>query len=137
MVRKIVMVFGMMAGLSVLAYPAGATSMQYRFINPSFGGDPGNGPFLLNEASAQNNKHPDPTPAKSALDQFNQTLNNQILYRLSAKLVDAAFGESGLQPGRYQMGSFVVDVATGADGLTINILDTSSGAATTVQVPFY
>lgn len=114
-----------------------ATELIWEPINPSFiGGSPLNGSFLLNEAQAQNNTKDDVTK-KSALQDFNDTLNRQILYRLSSKLVDAAFGEQGVNPGHYQMGNYIIDVTSDASGLSVHIVDTSTGNDTTVQIPYY
>lgn len=114
-----------------------ASELVWAPVNPSFvGGNPLNGAFLLNAAQAQNDKK-EPKAQSTPLQEFNQTLNRQILYRLSSKLVDAAFGESGLKSGHYTMGNFVVDISTDANGLNVNILDNTTGGSTTVQVPYY
>jgi len=54
-----------------------ATELVYTPVNPNFGGNPLNGPTLLNEAQAQNDyKDPDlkrsTTTATSALERFSQ-----------------------------------------------------------------
>jgi curli production assembly/transport component CsgF len=114
-----------------------ASEIVWRPLNPSFvGGDPLNGAYLLNSAQLQNDKK-ESQPSKTPLEQFNQSLNQQILYRLSTRIVDAAFGETGLSPGHYTMGSYVVDVTGGAEGLTVTIVDTAGGGSTTVMVPYY
>src|SRR4051794_17866009 len=76
-----------------------ASEMVYYPLNPSFGGNPLNGPVLLNSAQAQN-KHKDPDLDRrsltgqsgirelSALDNFNRMLENSILNRLSASAVN-------------------------------------------------
>jgi len=114
-----------------------ASELIWTPVNPSFvGGNPLNGPFLLNSAQSQND-FKEPKTSKTPLEEFNQTLNRQILYRLSSKIVEAAFGEAGLSPGHYTMGSYVVDVTEDASGFTVTIFDTSGGGSTTVQVPYY
>ena len=47
------------------AFPAAATELIYTPVNPVFGGNPLNGPVLLNNAQAQNNKK-DPDAALRA-----------------------------------------------------------------------
>jgi curli production assembly/transport component CsgF len=114
-----------------------ASELIWAPVNPSFiGGNPLNGPFLLNSAQAQNDKK-ESQSSRTPLEEFNQTLNRQILYRLSSKIVETAFGETGLSPGHYNMGNYVVDVTEGADGLTVTIVDTVTGNTTTVQIPYY
>jgi curli production assembly/transport component CsgF len=123
--------------LLLAAAPAAASELVWKPINPSFvGGDPNMGSFLLNEAQMQNDKSL-PTPQTDSLSQFNSTLNQQLLYQLSSKIVSAAFGESGINPGHYVMGNFTVDIATGASGLSVSITDNKTGGGTTVQVPYY
>lgn len=127
----------LLGGLLLGAAPAAASEIIWKPINPSFvGGDPLNGAFLLNEAQLQNDKQL-PKPQTDALADFNDTLNRQLLYQLSSKIVSAAFGESGITPGHYVMGNFTVDISTGASGLNVSITDNRTGGGTTVQVPYY
>jgi len=117
--------------------PATASELIWKPINPSFiGGDPLNGSFLLNEAQLQNDKTL-PKTQTDALSDFNDTLNRQLLYQLSSKIVSAAFGESGLKDGHYVMGNFPVDISTNAGGISVSIVDSKTGGGTTVQVPYY
>ena len=114
-----------------------ADELVWAPVNPSFvGGNPFNGAYLLNSAQLQNDMKA-PQSSINPLQQFNQTLNQQILYRLSSKIVESAFGETGLTPGHYTMGNYVVDVTQGANGLTVSIVDTAGGGSTTVEVPYY
>jgi curli production assembly/transport component CsgF len=137
-VKKHIACMVWLALMAFMAGGAGASEIIYRPINPSFGGDPNNGPFLLNEAQAQNTFKDPPAAQKTALQQFNDQLNNEILYGLASKLTTAAFGEgSGIQAGHYQMGNFSVDISKSSGGLSVNILDTSTGNTTTVQIPYY
>jgi hypothetical protein len=46
---------------------------------------------------------------------------------LSSKIVSAAFGERGLNPGHYVMGSFPVDISTSAGGISVSIVDSKTG----------
>jgi len=127
----------LLGGMLLADNPAAASELIWKPINPSFvGGDPLNGPFLLNEAQAQNDKTL-PKAQTDALADFNETLNRQLLYQLSSKIVSAAFGESGLTPGHYVMGNFTIDVSTSASGISVSIVDTRTGGGTTVQVPYY
>ena len=127
----------LLGGLLLASNPAAASELIWKPINPSFvGGDPLNGAFLLNEAQLQNDKQL-PKATTDPLADFNDTLNRQLLYQLSSKIVSAAFGESGITPGHYVMGTYTVDITTGASGLTVTITDNKSGGGTTVQVPYY
>ena len=137
--KKLLFGFGclFLTGLLLAASPAAASELIWKPINPSFvGGDPLNGPFLLNEAQAQNDKTL-PKATTDPLSDFNDTLNRQLLYQLSSKIVSSAFGETGIKPGHYVMGNYTVDISTGANGLSVSITDNSTGGGTTVQVPYY
>lgn len=77
-----------------LAAPVTATELTHRFISPDFGGNAGNGVYLMNEAAAQNKFKDVPVviPQKSALENFKSTIQNVILGQLSqayaGKLID-------------------------------------------------
>jgi len=82
-------------------YPAQATELVHRFENPSFGGNPANGTFLLNQADNQN-KFEDPSqtrnnPAsqKSDLERFKDRLQQSILNRVSQNATSDLFDDNG------------------------------------------
>ncbi len=100
------------------------------------------GDFLLREAQMQNSFKEKvdegagfemPTP----LEDFQENLSREILYRLSQKIIDEAFGEDGVQEGHYQVGSYVIDVTPGSGGINVKIKDIQTGEQTVVQVPYY
>lgn len=85
--------------LLVIAGKANASELVYTPVNPVFGGNPMNGAVLLNAAQAQNDfKDPDSlksnTP-RSALAQFNETLQRSILNRIASGLTSRLVGGSG------------------------------------------
>ena len=109
--------------LAFLLLPAGvikATELIWTPINPSFGGSPFNGDWLLASAQAQS-KHvekaaPYTAPTRDPLEDFESRLNSQILYRLSRQIVDEAFGEEDMLPegeteAHYTIGDFTVDIS--------------------------
>ena len=119
-----------------------ATELVFEFINPSFGGSPFNGQWLLAQAEAQNKhkekKEPWRMPERDLIEDFESNLNRQILYRLSNKIIDSAFGEEGLDPGQYTVGDYTIDVMVDAiSGIKVTITDTVTGNTTTVKVPYY
>jgi curli production assembly/transport component CsgF len=71
----------------------------------------------------------------NSLDSFSQSLNRQILSELSRKLFEDQFGEGSLKPGNYLFGSLYLQITTTAQGLLINILDTSSGDQSEIVIP--
>ncbi|WP_068549789.1 curli production assembly/transport component CsgF [Thermosulfidibacter takaii] len=137
-------IFTLILGLTLsLAGLARSSNLTFYFTNPSFGGNPMYGDFLLREAEMQNSFKEKSGgdfggyEPESPLTEFQDSLSREVLYRLSQKVVDEAFGEDGVQEGHYQIGSYVIDVTPGSSGITINIKDISSGGSTTVQVPYY
>jgi curli production assembly/transport component CsgF len=126
-----------------LAWPslAAATNIVYTPVNPSFGGNPLNGPVLLNSANAQNS-HKDPSAANggyttpSALDTFNQRLQSMILDRVATSITGSIFDANGkLKTGTVDTSGFsiaIVDLGNGV--LKITTTDKTTGASTTFQV---
>ncbi|MEM9931159.1 MAG: curli production assembly/transport component CsgF [Bacteroidota bacterium] len=126
-------------GLVLTVLSAQAQDFVYRPTNPAFGGDTFNYQWLLNSATAQNSlEDPDAAPGRQErdpLEDFQQDLNRRLLSDLSRSLVGDQFGEEGLEEGVFEVGIFQIEVFEGADGVSITILDTSTGDQTTVTVP--
>ncbi len=108
-------------------------NMTFQFTNPNFGGNPNNGPFLLNEAQAQNS-YKDPSynddfgiEVPSALDNFTQAIQSQLLGGLLTNI------NTG-KPGRLVTNDFIVDIANTDGQLTMNITDRKTGKTSTIQV---
>jgi curli production assembly/transport component CsgF len=131
----------------VMFFCAGSLSAQelvYNPINPSFvGGNYFNGQWLLAQAQAQNNiKESSDFDYKSyrndPLTDFNESLNRQILNRLSRDLINNAFGEESFQEeGHYEIGNFFIDIIPGGSGVKIIINDISTGDQTNIEIPYY
>jgi len=114
--------------------------LVYKPVNPAFGGDTFNYQWLLSSANAQNqfdqkNDYSDLLGNLNSVDSFSQSLNRQVLSELSRKLFEDQFGEGSLQPGNYLFGSMYLQVTTTAQGLLINILDTSTGDQSEIVIP--
>lgn len=120
-----------------------ATELIYYPINPSFGGNPMYGPVLLNSAQATN-KHKEDSldkdvygiEEKSAVEQFNETLERSIVSRLAASASSKIMDEQGnFIPGTLETQNFTISVADAGGGfLQITTTDRFTGAATTFQV---
>jgi curli production assembly/transport component CsgF len=110
-------------------------------INPSFGGSPLNAGWILAYAQAQNKieKKVEPwtMPKTDPIEDFKNTLNRQLLYNLSRRIVDNAFGETGVDVGRYELDDFVIDISTDTGGIKVILTDTSTGNITKIQIPYY
>ena len=124
------------------SYKLAAQQLVYTPINPSFGGSSFNGSYLLSVAQAEN-KFTAPSSSSynpyntDPLTQFTNNLNSQILNQLSSKIISSIFGEGTITQGHYEFGNYIIDINPSSDGIHINIQDNSSGAQTSVIVPFY
>ncbi|MBF8964945.1 curli assembly protein CsgF [Pontibacter sp. FD36] len=120
-----------------------AQDMVYQPKNPAFGGDTFNYQWLQSSAQAQDKlKDPSATSSSSMLNRdplqdFQESLNRQILSQLSRQLVVSQFGEGTLAPGEYTVGNYQIEVTEGRSGINIVITDISNGNQTTVTVPYY
>ncbi|MDR6920894.1 MULTISPECIES: curli production assembly/transport component CsgF [Chryseobacterium] len=131
--------------LIILTFIAGifcgkSQQLVYKPINPAFGGDTFNYQWLLSSANAQN-QFDEKDDYRSLLDDmdslnsFSQSLNRQVLSELSRKLFEDQFGEGSIKPGNYLFGSLYLQITSTAQGLLINILDTSTGDQSEVVIP--
>ena len=118
-----------------------AQDLVYQPKNPAFGGNYFNYSWMLSSAQAQDTyEDPEATAAsdrnRDPLENFQENLNRQILNQLSREIINSQFGTDGLEPGEYQLGSYNINVAEGAEGLQIEIYDAATGGTTTVIVPY-
>ncbi|MBI9041800.1 curli production assembly/transport component CsgF [Lutibacter sp.] len=113
-------------------------NLVYKPINPFFGGDTFNYQQLLASANAQNSFEEDSGfsfDQASDLENFTESLNRQLLNSLSQDLFTQQFGDQALSVGTFVFGSLVVEVSPTSNGLSVNILDTSTGEQTQITIP--
>ncbi len=124
----------LLAGL-LLSTGASATELVYTPVNPSFGGSPLNGAWLLGNAQAQNSKKdPDAIDrsslleSQSALDRFTSQLESRLLGDLLADVRDQ-------KTGSLTTDDFVIRVYNGDDGvLIVEITDRLTGEMSEIIV---
>ncbi len=115
-----------------------AQDFVYTPKNPAFGGDTFNYNWLLSSAQSQNLLEEDDSGnSQSSLESFTESLERQILSNLSRQIAGSQFGETTLDDGTYQVGSFGLDVISTLDGLSITITDPTTGETTQIIVPYY
>lgn len=120
-----------LAGLGLLG-SAQATELVYTPVNPSFGGNPLNGTWLLNSAQAQND-HKDPdlaertTSRTTALQRFTSSLESRLLSQL---LADIQAGNTG----SLTTDSFIINMIDDGGELSILITDRATGEVSEVIV---
>ena len=134
--------YPLLLALAIAGQAAYAQDFVYQPTNPAFGGNNFNYGWLLSSAQAQNGFTEEQDEVRSRFDRdplqdFEQTLNRQILSQLTRQLTQDQFGEGGLQEGQYEIGNYQIDVAPGADAIQITILDITTGSQTTVSVPYF
>jgi curli production assembly/transport component CsgF len=127
------------AALALHASTAGATEIVYTPVNPSFGGNPQNGPILLNQANAIN-KYQDPAVTdalnrlnnQTPLEQINQQMESLVAQSLANQaltgLIDTSVpNKPTFKPGTLDTANFIFTVATNPNGFTITTFDKLKG----------
>ena len=133
------------AGLLMVAGGASASELVYRPIDPAFGGNPFNGPFLIDTAKIQNGHNAkDRRSSTSGLSgisglsdqqQFVRILQSRLLSDMASKVADAIFGENAQDSGEFRYGSQVVSFSRGVDSISIDIFNEQTGERTQISVP--
>jgi len=118
-----------------------ATQLIWTPINPYFGGSPFNGAWLLSSAQAQNKlvraREPFEMPERDPVEEFQTSLDRQILYQLSRKIIEGAFGEEGIESGHYELEDYSIDIIVDAGGVKVVLTDFETGNETIIEVPYY
>ncbi len=127
---------GFAAAVIVLSMTASAeaSSLVYQPTNPSFGGDPFNGSFLLSTASAENH-HEKPDKASDPLANFERTITSSLLNRISFQIADQIFGENAAESGQFQVGDTLLSFQRNGDNVDITLFDGVTGSSTVISVP--
>ncbi|MCQ4286199.1 curli assembly protein CsgF [Pseudomonas stutzeri] len=125
----------LLAGL-LLSSAVTATELVYTPVNPSFGGSPLNGAWLLGSAQAQNDtKDPDAIDRSSlggtsALDRFTSQLESRLLGDLLRKMDDP-------NGGSLITDDFIVNIVNLDGNLTVEITDRLTGEISEIIVNGY
>jgi curli production assembly/transport component CsgF len=110
-----------------------ATELVYTPINPSFGGNPLNGTWLLNNAQAQNDyddpdlKNRTSVAGTSALERFTSQLQSRLLGQLMDNI-------STGNTGSLSTDACIVNVVDDSGALTIEVTDRATGEVSEIQV---
>lgn len=127
---------------AALAGQSVASELIYYPRNPSFGGNPAYGHVLLNSALATKT-HTDPgldlpggIEEKTPLEQFNETLERQVVNRLTTAATSKIIGPNGnLIPGNLETDNFIIHIADMGNGmLNVTTTDKLTGASTAFMV---
>src|SRR5690606_25137375 len=110
--------------------------LVYTPVNPSFGGSPLNGAWLLGSAQAQNDyKDPDALDRSalggtSALERFTNQLEGRLLSQLLADVNDG-------NAGSLTTDDFIVNIINDSGNLNIHITDLLTGEVSEIEVNGY
>ena len=131
--KKITKTAWVLVGGIVLSLSTSATELVYEPINPSFGGNPLNGSFLLSKANSQN-AHSAPFNERSYDERLQESLERAYINRIVREITDLAFGEQELdengnpiqsifdQDSLFVSGDFQVELITSnPDSIIVNI----------------
>jgi len=122
----------------VLPFFVSAQNLVYKPMNPFFGGDTFNYQQMLAEANAQNDFQDSQSTGfnqQTDIENFTASLNRQLLNSISQNLFQQQFGDQSLTVGTFVFGSLVVDIQPASNGLSVNILDTTTGEQTQIIIP--
>ena len=113
-----------------------ASELLHQFVNPSFGGNPGNSSHLLGLASAQNKFQDDGQNAVNPLDEFNERLQRSLLGRITSAVTrDIVDNDGNITPGTFDTLDYTINVIDEGNGLvTIETIDKVTGDRTVIQV---
>ena len=125
-----------LAALLLSSTTAFASPLNYTPVNPSFGGSPLNGSYLLSMAQAQNHFKERQTPASTqspedALgDQITSSIRSQVSARIAQDIHNADPTDPDSQNGYYTVGNSSIEWHIVGSEVVITILNPSRGAVT-------
>ncbi len=133
--------------LSITSW-ANASELVYKPINPSFGGSPLNGSFLMGKAQAQN-KHKADVSKKSYAEKFQESLERAYINKMVREITDLSFGDTCDvatdaectpsvfdEDSIFTSGDYVIEVITSnTDSITVQITNSITGEITIIEVP--
>ena len=125
-------------GAFAWANSASAQQLVYQPTNPAFGGFTTNYSWLLQSAQLQNEDDDDDFDrfTRDPLEDFESSLQRQILNQLSRELITDRFGDLDLtRPGTFSLGDFQVEVVPGLDGVSVRVFNLLTGDETIVSIP--
>jgi len=130
----------------MIAYPAHADQMTFKFKSPSFSGQNTSSHYLTIENQTFNREKAIKEEIKAykeelereakntTLARFIRNLESRIYAQLSRQLVDNLFGETPQTSGVLELEGNVIEYETEGDQITLTITD-SEGSTTTIVVP--
>ncbi len=118
---------------------ASASELLYQPVNPSFGGNPNYGAYLLNSAKAQNQFDDPDAPSRKELtptEEFNQRLQRSLLSRMTSIISRSVIGDNGaINPGNFETTDFLISITDlGGGQMNITTTDKVTGDQTSIVI---
>lgn len=134
--KKYLLILGFFTSIS--GYSS-ASELVYKPVNPSFGGNPLNGSFLLSKAQGQN-KHKAPQSKKSFEEKVSDALERATLSDIVSKYKDTVLGESAVinngEDTSFISGDYQIDIlSSNSDTITIEVTDLLTDKVTIIEIP--
>ena len=124
--------------------PASAGQLQYQPVNPTFGGNPLNGSYLLGTANANNFRYLNNPATQNALSsqltttqQLQQALVSSLIAQASATAVNSILGTGGqaaVNNGTFSIGGETIIFNRNGGQINITLTD-PTGSQTQITIP--
>lgn len=119
-----------------------ASQLVYTPVNPSFGGSPLNGPYVLGQASANNYKFlQNPATKQSAqngpnsIQLFQQEITSSLLSQIATQVGQEIIGENARNSGTFNLNGEIIQFNRNGGQVNIDITDAATGGKTNIQIP--
>lgn len=123
--------------LAAIAGSSQAQELSFKFINPSFGGNPFYSDHLLGIATAQRPERPAEDDGLSEGEQFARQIQSRILSALSSSIVEAITGSDPGSSGEFTVGDQTIFFERTLTEIRLTITDNVTGEITTIVVPVF
>lgn len=120
--------------LFLLSLESSAQQLNYRPVNPNFGGNYLNYSWLLSSANSQNSFDDQDSNAgfnSSAIASFSDNIKRQVLNQLTRSLFNNE-GGAGNEEGTFELGGLIITIEDIRGGSVITIIDSETGESTEI-----
>lgn len=130
-----------LTGLVATAMPATAGQLVYTPVNPSFGGSPLSGSYVLGLATSnnyrfqQNPANKQQLTGPNARQQFTQQITSALLSQIASTVSQQILGSNAKDSGTFNINGEIINFNRVNGQINISITDAASGANTQIQIP--
>jgi curli production assembly/transport component CsgF len=121
----------------IIVGDVGATPINYTPVNPNFGGNPANGAFLMQEATANNHfvNNTPATPVPTETQVIANEITNTVLSGIASKIASQVYGEGAQQSGSYNLGNGQNISFVNQNGQITLTITNGQGGISTLVIP--